>query len=115
MSGALADLMASAFFLSAAAIASKHEFFSAVVSWASSRDATLACLASRVICSFKVMWKEGKPKSQSEKGEVSSVLRNPWSFFLHKWSDKPVGLILQLLLNCCQKMGSTFRLGRGWS
>jgi hypothetical protein len=72
-SGALADLMASAFFSSADAIASKHEFFSAVVSWASSRDATLACLASRVICSFKVMWQEGKPKSQSEKCEVSSV------------------------------------------
>jgi hypothetical protein len=62
------------------------------VSWASSRDATLACLASRVICSLKFMGQEGKPKSQSEKCEVSSVLRNPRSFFLHKWSDKPVGL-----------------------
>ena len=43
--------------------------------WASSRDAALACPASRVICSFKVMWLEGKPKSQSEKCEVSSILR----------------------------------------
>ena len=76
-SSALADLMASAFFSSAAAIASRHEFFPAVVSWASSRDATLACRASRVICSFKVMQKEGKPKSQSEKCEVSSALRKP--------------------------------------
>jgi hypothetical protein len=107
--------MATAFFSSAAAIASKHEFFSAVVSWASSRDATLACRASRVICSFKVMGQEGKPKSQSEKCEVSSVLRNPRSFFLHQWSAKQVGLILQLLLSCCQKKGSTFRPGRGLS
>jgi hypothetical protein len=61
------------------------------------------------------MRKEGKPKSQSEKGEVSGILRNPWSFFLHKWSDKPVELILQLLLSCRQKMASTFLLGRGLS
>jgi hypothetical protein len=41
------------------------------VSWASSRDAALACRASRVICSFKFIRQEGKPKSQSEKCEVS--------------------------------------------
>jgi hypothetical protein len=96
-------------------MASRHEFFSAVVSWASSRDAILACRASRVICSFKVMWQEGKPKSQSEKCEVSGVLRNPRSFFLHQGSNKPVGLTLQLLLSCCQEMASAFQPARGLS
>ena len=115
MSSALADLMASAFFSSAAAIASRHEFFPAVVSWASSRDATLACRASCVICSFKVMWKEGKPKSQSEKCEVSSVLRNWGPFQLHPGPINRLGLIPQLLLRCCQEMWSTFRPGSGWS
>jgi hypothetical protein len=53
------------------AIASKQAFFSAVVSLASWRDAAFACLASNVICSVKVMQEEGKPKSQTEKCEVS--------------------------------------------
>ena len=47
--------MASAFFSSASAIASRQAFFSAVVSLASSRDAALACLASCVICSVNVI------------------------------------------------------------
>ena len=46
----------------------------AVVSLASSRDAALACLANCVICSVKVMREEGKPKSQSEKREVSGPI-----------------------------------------
>ena len=37
------------------AIASRQAFFSAVVSFASSRDAALACRASRVICSDKFL------------------------------------------------------------
>ena len=37
---------------------------------ASSRDAALACLASRVICSVKVMQGKGKPKSRTGKCEV---------------------------------------------
>ena len=55
MSSALASLSAPEFFSSAAAMASKHSFFSRVVSFASSRDAALACLASCVICSVRFM------------------------------------------------------------
>jgi len=35
------------------------------------------------------MWKEGKPKKQSEKCEVSRLLHNRWPFHLHQGSDKP--------------------------
>ena len=74
VSSTLASLSAALFCSNALAIASKQAFFSAVVSLASSRDATLACRASRVICSVKVMPGEGKPKSQTEKCEVSGFL-----------------------------------------
>jgi hypothetical protein len=43
------------------------------------------------------MRQEGKPKKQSEKGEVAGVLRKPWSFFLHQRSGKPAALVQQLL------------------
>ena len=55
MSSAFAAFNAAAFASSADAMASRHAFLSAVVSRASSRDATLACFANCVICSFKFM------------------------------------------------------------
>ena len=63
-------------------MASRQAFFSAVVSFASSRDAALACLASCVICSVKVMRREGKPKSQTGKCEVSCIFQRPRRFHL---------------------------------
>ncbi len=54
-SRALASLMAAAPGFSASAIATRQAFFSALLSFASSRDAPLACLASCLICSLKVM------------------------------------------------------------
>ena len=53
MSRALDCLSAVVFLSSASAMASRLEFFSAVVSFASSREADFACLASCVICSVK--------------------------------------------------------------
>jgi len=55
MSSALACLIEPEFFSSASAIASRQSFFSRVESFASWRDAALACLASCVICSVKFM------------------------------------------------------------
>ena len=63
-SRALASLMAAAPGSSASAIASRQTFFSALVSLANSRDAALACLASWLICSPKVMASNLRQKSR---------------------------------------------------
>src|SRR5512140_939806 len=55
MSAALACLMAPPFCSRASAIVARHRFFSAVLSLARIREAALAWLAKRVICSFKVV------------------------------------------------------------
>ena len=100
MSSALACLSAAAFCSSAAAIASRQAFFSAVVSFASSRDAILACRASCVICSVKVMQEEGKPKKRTEKREFSAFpdAGPPGNF-------RPVAFFMAIFTNWLAKNG----------